>query len=140
MKMIMVEGTIEEIMELFEDKIKEKPKSGRFKWDNDYGAWFDNECVGWSKDPKYNKMFLTNQEIIFNDLLKARGHLFLNEVYDALGIPRSEAGQIVGWIYEDGKSYVDFGLKSEKNKDFYNGLTTDAMLDFNVDGIIIDKI
>lgn len=45
-------------------------------------------------------MFLRRQQDYANEMLKARGHLFLNEVYDLLDIPRSKAGQVVGWVYD----------------------------------------
>ena len=64
---------------------------------SEYARFFDDGCAGWTKDPEYNLMFLRDQQRYANDLLKAKGHLFLNEVYDLLGIPRTKAGQIVGW-------------------------------------------
>ena len=114
---------------------------------SDYARFFDDGCLGWSKDPEFNLMFLKNQQRYFNDLLETRGHLFLNEVYDGLGIPRSKAGQTVGWIYDEknpiGDNYVDFGIYdiyNEKNRDFVNGYERTILLDFNVDGPIIDMI
>ena len=83
------------------------------------------------------------QENYANDLLKTRGHLFLNEVYDMLGIPRTQAGQIVGWVYDEknpvGDNFVDFGildLYDEKKREFVNGYERTILLDFNVDGEI----
>ena len=64
----------------------------------------------------------------------------MNEVYDALEIPRTKAGQMVGWVFEDENSYVDFGLNDPRNAEFINGKTADALLNFNVDGVIIDRI
>lgn len=138
---ITIEVTTEELEKLFGDEPKEKRKSGRYPYGPDnITVWFNKECIGWNTDPQYNKMFLQHQQQYFNDLLRSRGHLYLNEVFDTLGIPRTKFGQISGWVYEDENSYVDFGLNSEKNKEFINGKTTDALLDFNVDGIIIDRI
>lgn len=109
-----------------------------------YSAWFDDTCAAWTKNPRYNKMFLEEQESFYNDLLKQRGHLFLNEVYEGLGIPKTKAGQMVGWIYNEqnpiGDNRVDFGLNHERATDFNYGQTRSVLLDFNVDGIIIDKI
>ena len=80
-----------------------------------------------------------------NNLLKSRGYLFLNEVYEALGFPITKAGQVVGWLYRpdnpNGDNYVDFGifnLQSEKACDFVNGYERSLVLDFNVDGNIYD--
>ena len=73
--------------------------------------------------------------------------MFLNDVYDALGIPRSKAGQVVGWIYDEknpnGDNFVDFGiydLYKEGSRDFVNGYERTIWLDFNVDGPILDLI
>lgn len=112
-----------------------------------YARFFDDGCTGWTKDPEYNLMFLKNQQRYANDLLKSRGHLFLNEVYDMLGIPRTKAGQVVGWIYDEeypnGDNFVDFGiydLYNEKARDFVNGYEKTILLDFNVDGDIMNLI
>lgn len=114
---------------------------------SDYARFFDDGCNGWTKDPEYNLMFLKDQQRYANDLLKSKGHLFLNEVYDMLGIPRSQAGQIVGWIYDEkhpvGDNFVDFGmydLYDEKKRDFVNGYERTILLDFNVDGNILELI
>ena len=76
-----------------------------------------------------------------NDKLHAHGHLFLNEVYDMLDIPRSKAGQVVGWVHTKEKpAYVDFGIFEtyKKNRDFVNGYERCILLDFNVTGNILD--
>ena len=109
-----------------------------------YARFFDEGCAGWTKDPEYNLMFLKLQELDANDKLRAQGHLLLNDVYEMLGIPKTKSGMVVGWIYDEehpfGDNYVDFGLFSEYNKDFINGYKTTAVLDFNVDGDIRDRI
>lgn len=114
---------------------------------SDYAKFFDDGCKGWTKDPEYNLMFLKDQQRYANDLLKTKGHLFLNEVYDMLGIDRTKAGQIVGWIYDEkhpvGDNYVDFGIYniySEANRRFVNGVERTILLDFNVDGDILNMI
>lgn len=102
---------------------------------------FCDGCVGWTKEPEYNLKFLKYVQNYCNDSLKIKGHLFLNEVYDKLGIPRTKAGAVVGWIYDEespiGDNFVDFGIKNERNNDFVNGYTSDCILDFNVDGNIL---
>lgn len=112
-----------------------------------YAKFFDDGCTGWTKDPEYNLMFLKDQQRYANDLLQSKGHLFLNEVYDMLGIPRTKAGQAVGWIYDEknpvGDNFVDFGMYdmyNEKARDFVNGYERTILLDFNVDGNILDMI
>ena len=108
-----------------------------------YARFFDQSCPGWDKDPEYNLTFLQATETYFNNLLKARGHVFLNEVYDALGIPRTAAGNVVGWVKGNGDDYIDFGLwkgKDEASRRFINGLENVFLIDPNVDGVILDKI
>lgn len=114
---------------------------------SDYARFFEDGCTGWSKDPEFNLMYLKNQQAYANDLLKSRGHVFLNEVYDLLGIPRTKAGNVVGWIYDEehpvGDNFVDFGIydiNKPKNRDFVNGYERTILLDFNVDGDILDMI
>ena len=114
---------------------------------SEYAKFYDDGCTGWSKDPEYNLMFLKDQQRYANDLLKSKGHLFLNEVYDMLGIPRTQAGQVVGWIYDEkhpvGDNYVDFGIYNTDNakaRDFVNGYERTILLDFNVDGNILSMI
>lgn len=114
---------------------------------SDYAKCFDNGCTGWTKDAEMNKMFLRRQQDWANDRLKARGYLFLNEVYESLGIPKTKAGQIVGWVYDAknprGDNYVDFGIyniHNEQARDFVNGYERSIWLDFNVDGNILDLI
>lgn len=114
---------------------------------SDYAKCFDNGCTGWTKDAEMNLFFLKRQQDWANERLKARGYLFLNEVYDSLGIPRTKAGQVVGWVYDvanpKGDNFVDFGiynLHDEKARDFVNGYERSIWLDFNVDGNILDLI
>jgi len=112
---------------------------------SDYARFFDDGCTGWEKDSEYNLMFLRAQQQYANDKLRANGHLFLNEVYDMLGIPRTKAGQVVGWVYDAenpiGDNYVDFGIYDihrETVRNFVNGYERTILLDFNVDGNIWD--
>lgn len=98
----------------------------------------------WDPNNEYNLMFIKAQERYANDLLKAKKRLFLNEVYEMLGLPRSKAGQIVGWVYDpedtSRDNYVDFGLYQDNlsYSDFVNGYDPAILLDFNVDGNIWD--
>jgi hypothetical protein len=109
-----------------------------------YARFFDDASASWSKTPEYNLVFLRAQQNYFNDLLRARGHVFLNEVYDQLGLERSQAGQMVGWVVsKDGDNYIDFGIydfDNERKREFVNGRERNILLDFNVDGVIVDRI
>ena len=109
-----------------------------------YARFFDEYNPNWEKIPEYNFIFLKHQQNYFNDLLVSRGHVFLNEVYDALGIPHSSAGSIVGWVYNGkGDDFIDFGIFNgdrEVVRCFVNGQETSILLDFNVDGPIWNLI
>lgn len=112
---------------------------------SDYARFYDDGCTGWSKDPEANLMFLKAQQSFANKKLQAQGYLFLNDVYDMLGIPRSKAGQVVGWVYDERDlerdNFVDFGiydLYNAQKRDFVNGKERTILLDFNVDGVIAD--
>lgn len=109
-----------------------------------YAKFFDESCKEYSKNPEYNLSFLLLQQKNATDMLHARGHLFLNEVYDMLGIPRTQAGSVVGWVIGAGDDYVDFGIYDDnlyrRTTDFVNGYERTILLDFNVDGVIYDKI
>lgn len=114
---------------------------------SDYAKVYDCGNTGWCKDPEANLMFLRRQQDYANDKLKCEGHLFLNDVYKMLGIPKTAAGQQVGWIYDEknpnGDNFVDFGIydvDKPKNAEFINGHERSIILDFNVDGVILDLI
>jgi hypothetical protein len=116
---------------------------------SEYARYFDEYCVGWEKDPELNLYYVRMQQAYANDLLKARGHVFLNEVYDMFGIPRTKAGAQVGWVYSEktpgiyNDDYIDFGvydITKESNRDFVNGRERSILLEFNVDGYILDLI
>lgn len=116
---------------------------------SEYAKFYDDACTEWQKDPEHNLWFLRQQQNWANDLLKSQGYLFLNDVYDMLGIPRTSAGQIVGWLYRPndpnhkGDNFVDFGIydtAKEVNRDFVNGYERTILLDFNVDGPIYNLI
>lgn len=106
-----------------------------------YARFFDELCDYWERNPEYNLTFLRCQQMYANDLLQARGHVFLNEIYDRLGIERTSAGQVVGWVLNGPNSdgYIDFGIWDPNNDraiDFVNGREGAILLDFNVDGPI----
>lgn len=108
-----------------------------------YARFYDDGCTGWEKDPEHNLFFLKQQQNFANDLLKTQGYLFLNDVYEMLGINKTKAGQIVGWIYDEkhpvGDNFVDFGIWNKYDPEarrFVNGKESVILLDFNVDGDI----
>lgn len=111
-----------------------------------YSRFFDEfSSRNWSVDPDINLMFLRTAQTYLNDRLRARGHVFLNEVYEELGLDHTKAGAVVGWRWDrgSGDDYIDFGIwdgTQEKVNDFFNGREGAILLDFNVDGVIYDKL
>jgi Family of unknown function (DUF6353) len=111
-----------------------------------YARFFDSSSASWSVEPEYNLIFLQCQQNYANDLLKSRGHVFLNEVYDMLGLERSKAGAVVGWVLSpngETDNFVNFGVfdgRTEQARDFVNGFEGSILLDFNVDGVIYDRL
>lgn len=105
-----------------------------------YARMFEESNMNWRNNNEMNRLFIQSQQNYANHLLHARGHVFLNEVYDSLGLERSKAGQVVGWVLEgDGDGYIDFGLFEARNSEFLNGHEPCIILDFNVDGVVYDK-
>lgn len=113
---------------------------------SDYARFFDESCIGWTKDPELNLVFLKQVQAMANDQLQREGYLYLNDVYKMLGIDKTKAGQVVGWVYDNsehpvGDNFVDFGIyniHNERNRAFVNGYERNILLDFNVDGNIWD--
>ena len=94
--------------------------------------------------PEYNLVYLTAQQNFLNDKLTARGHVLLNDAYDAIGLERSKEGCVVGWVKGHGDDYIDFGIfregQTEAVYNFVTGQEGGIWLDFNVDGVIYDII
>lgn len=110
-----------------------------------YAKFFDESSIYWEKNPEYNLMFLHQVQEYLNDRLRSWGHVFLNEAYDALGLPRTTAGCVVGWMLDGDNSdgYIDLGIyniKRESSRDFVNGYERSILLDFNCDGDISKMI
>lgn len=106
-----------------------------------YAKFFDERNQFWAKNPVVNLMYFRVQEQYANDLLRTKGHLFLNEVYDLLGFPHSSKGAVVGWTYNkenpNGDNYVHFEICNPK---FIDGTENTTWIDFNVDGCILGFI
>ena len=88
---------------------------------------------------------LSTTQAYFNDRLVARGHVFLNEVYDAFGISRTPAGAVVGWTYNrNGDNFVDLRIGDYLDDLVGDGDETEVyrswIIDPNVQGVIWDRI
>lgn len=106
-----------------------------------YSRVFDRNNHNWTPNRENNLSFLTLQQNYANHVLQARGHVFLNDVYDSLGMERSSEAAIIGWVANgDGDNYIDFGIYTPANEELLQSHDREVLLDFNVDGIIWDKI
>lgn len=85
---------------------------------SDYMRYFTPEyTVAAEPNPDYNEMFLKTQEQAATRILRGKGFLYLNDVYEMLGFDRSVAGQEVGWVYDPsdedhGDNIVDFRIEA----------------------------
>lgn len=113
-----------------------------------YSIVFDDGNTGWDKDPELTKYFLIQTQNYWNDVLRTKGYVFLNEVYESLGAQRTKAGQVMGWYYDRSEksfsdNYIDFGIfdiHRKVTRDFVNGYERCIILDFNVDGNIMEML
>lgn len=120
------------------EKLKEIGDPNKF---SPHARIFDEASPRWRKNGELNRLFVQCQQNYANQKLQTQGYLFLNDVYEMLGIPRSQAGQVVGWaISDDGDNYVDFNMFEAKNARFLEGWERSIVLDFNINGVIQDKI
>ena len=106
-----------------------------------YARFFNESSDHFEDDPELNRMWIQCQQQYLNNRLRARGHVFLNEAYDALGLERSSAGQVVGWVINgDGDGFIDFGLFNAYQAKNFDAREPIILLDFNVDGVVYNLI
>lgn len=123
-----------------EKKVKKTVMVADPNLQSDYAVYFDSKSRNYETNPDYNRMFLKAQQAFANNKLQTRGHLFLNEVLDDLDLPRTPAGQIVGWTKDGPDGYVNFRIV-EVERETEDGRHEPALLlDFNVEGNIWEKM
>lgn len=114
-----------------------------------YARFFDPCSAYYEKDPQANMAFLKGQLQHFNNRLHSHkgAIVFLNDVYEALGFEKTKAGQVVGWVNKDGNkdgdNYISFDIynvKRPSSRAFVNGYESVVLLDFNVDGVVVDQL
>ncbi len=126
-------------------KVEVKKASG--KGGSPYARLFDEHNRNWDTNGDYRVGFLRLKQNWVNDRLNSKGIVFLNEVYDELGLERTEAGQHVGWVSkkynESVDGYIDFGVFTEASSDEYYNFAVHGdgiWLDFNVDGPVSELL
>ena len=123
-----------------EKKVKKTVMVADPNLQSDYAVYFDSKSRNYETNPDYNRMFLKAQQAFANDKLQTRGHLFLNEVLDDLDLPRTPAGQIVGWTKDGPDGYVNFRIVEVERKTEDGRHEPALLLDFNVEGNIWEKM
>lgn len=99
----------------------------------------------WDPNEDYTSQNLAAVQLWANRRLERKGHLFLNEVFDQLGLSRTREGAVVGWLKNgEGDNYVSFGDFDASiyrvPSDNYTRVDSNFIVDFNVDGVIWDRI
>lgn len=127
---------VKQLTQLLEKEAESRGKDPRrLDTFSQYQAIFDCASYGWAKDKDSNTIFIKTVMAYCNDYLRAKGYLFLNDVYERLGMQKTIAGQVVGWVYDEknpiGDNYVEFELF--EGDDY-------IVIDFNVDGVILHTL
>lgn len=99
----------------------------------------------WDPNEDYTSQNIAAVQLWANRRLERKGHLFLNEVFDQLGLSRTREGAVVGWLKNgEGDNYVSFGDFDASiyrvPSDDYTRVDSNFIVDFNVDGVIWDRI
>ena len=84
-----------------------------------FSRFFDEYSVYWDRDPGLNVAHVRATLTNLNQELMAKGHVFLNDAYRALGLSDTPAGSVMGWIYdkEHPDTVIDFGTNLGTNTD-----------------------
>lgn len=99
----------------------------------------------WSSSKLINQNTVASIQCTMNNLLKARGYVYENEVRLAFGVPPTKRGWKVGWVLgsEHGNGFIDFGVLPGPYQLSVNKLFMDEknpmntpIIDLNVDGSI----
>lgn len=141
---------VDERTELVEtDNGPKKKKIRGFADASQYAVVFDEGNANYEPTPEYNIMFIRTVQNQLNDQLWASDVVFLNDAYEALGFPRTSAGAVVGWVRDadlegSGDGVIDFGVFTDENRDAFHDYVTgregSILLDFNVDGLVFEKV
>ena len=110
-----------------------------------YARVFDEVgSTQWTPSADHNRAFLLMEQNYFNERIRTRGYIFLNEVYERLGFRPTKAGCVVGWVYQNADyEGIDFGIftaHTQKAAEFLEGTEPSIILDFNVQGDILSLV
>lgn len=129
------------------DTVKKTVQVADLRRGSEYSIFFDETCKGWTRNAESNKFFLMQVQNWANERLRSKGYLFLNDVYEMLGAQKTEAGFSVGWLYDENNDKLDncvdfliFDVYDEQKRLFVNGYEKSVLVDFNVDGNILNQM
>jgi hypothetical protein len=117
--------------------------------EHEVGRWFNDNNKRWHSTLIENQNFLRHAETYWNWRLQAYGHVFLNDIYQALGFEDTYDGQVVGWFKKPGvPCFISFGvdLLENEGRNYHvdgrddNEYNEGWWLDFNVQGVILDLL
>lgn len=97
----------------------------------------------WEDNLGVNRMFILQQVKSAQRLLNNRGYLYLNELYEALGFPTTDIGQVCGWRVRrlnDGSRdipTVDVGIDTPMPEGWVYNDRNEIFLDINCQGFIV---
>lgn len=110
---------------------------------------FDESSIYWKNSAPENYAFCLRMQNTLNELLRAHGHLTVNEVLRALDMKETPEGFVYGWIVKSSKNYVDcmddpfidFGITQIIQSDGGKYITNpNVWITLNPHGIIYDQI
>lgn len=103
----------------------------------------------WDSNEYYNRSYILGRQEWWSTILRKRGHVYLNEVYESLGFPHTKDGSVIGWVYDPGDpdsvDHIEFDIHEvwlpevdDAGKPIYE---VAYYIDFpDLSGVIFDKI
>lgn len=66
-------------------------------------------------DEVFNLHFVRSKQIYLNELLRARGYVYMNQIYETLGLRWDPERENRCYIYKRGDRIIDLGVKNTRN-------------------------
>jgi len=127
----------EQMSQIYNENISGFARVYEKQYYDDQGRWHGS--TQWTKVHDYNLNNLTYKQQKANDMLTCVGVLSVNDVYDMLGFPRTEAGMVCGWRRDPNNENKIRFKPDNMDWGWYSGADGDPiLLDFNIDGVIFD--
>lgn len=99
-----------------------------------YDIDFDDSNPNYTSEQNTNLMFLKSIQNYMNNRIQLEGYAFLNDVLQALDIPRIPNGQLVGWISGPISFNINFGVVP------FDERSKTVTLHLETEGVIYDQI